>query len=264
MSQIFKPEAATPPPPGFVEFLEGNDSVPVGPNAGDIIFVHTSIAAAGSTPFTTSGNAGTNTETWTIQTSQAIAGTDATKIGLAAFNSADFTVDANGFVSTAGNIATSYVTDSGTAVPSGGVLNVMGKSTIATTNGYVFSGSGNTVTLNETEGTGTTTGAQSVNLVVLNLGTTPGVYCFKARIAAFDTTDNTGAAFDVLAGARTTGAAATMIGATPVINSVLDAGLGTDQVTVIAVGNSVAFQGNGTVALKVIHWKASVLWTFAS
>ena len=39
MSQIFKPQAATPPPPGFVEFLEGNDGIPVGPNASGIIFV---------------------------------------------------------------------------------------------------------------------------------------------------------------------------------------------------------------------------------
>jgi hypothetical protein len=39
MSQIYKTIAATPPPPGFVEFLEGNDLVAVGPNASDIIFV---------------------------------------------------------------------------------------------------------------------------------------------------------------------------------------------------------------------------------
>jgi len=53
--------------------------------------------AAGSSPITTSG-AG-STVTVNAQTSQAIASTDATKIGLAAFNSAQFSVDANGFVS---------------------------------------------------------------------------------------------------------------------------------------------------------------------
>jgi hypothetical protein len=99
LSQIFKPEAASPPPPGFVEFLEGDDGVPVGPNAGDIIFVKSAVVAAGSTPIESTGNAGTHTITYNIQTSQAIASTDPTKIGLAAFNSADFTVDANGFVS---------------------------------------------------------------------------------------------------------------------------------------------------------------------
>lgn len=46
--------------------------------------------------------------------------------------------------STAGTVATSYVTDSGTAIPSGGVLNVVGGTGINT------SGSGNTITTNLT------------------------------------------------------------------------------------------------------------------
>ena len=50
--------------------------------------------AAGSTPVSTSG--ATNVVTVKVQTSQAIASTDATKIGLSAFNSAQFSVDANG------------------------------------------------------------------------------------------------------------------------------------------------------------------------
>lgn len=88
-----------PPPPGSVTDLEGQDSVIVAPDGAGIIHVQGSVVAAGSTPFTTSGNAGTHTETWSIQLTQAIAATDATKVGLAAFNSANFTVDTNGFVS---------------------------------------------------------------------------------------------------------------------------------------------------------------------
>jgi hypothetical protein len=60
-----------------------------------------STSAAGSTPFQFTGSG--NTVTGIIQRSQAIASTDSTKIGLAAFNSAQFTVDANGFVSTINN-----------------------------------------------------------------------------------------------------------------------------------------------------------------
>lgn len=53
--------------------------------------------SAGTTPVATSG-AGT-TLTVNVQRSQAIASTNATNVGLAAFNSTDFTVDVNGFVS---------------------------------------------------------------------------------------------------------------------------------------------------------------------
>lgn len=52
---------------------------------------------AGSIPIQTTGSG--NTVTIEAQISQAIAATDATKIGLAAFNSSNFSVDANGFVS---------------------------------------------------------------------------------------------------------------------------------------------------------------------
>lgn len=101
------------PPPGSVTDLRGQDGVIVPPTAGGIINVAGVVVAAGSVPFTTVGNAGTNTETWEIQTSQAIASTNATNIGLSAFNSAQFTVDANGFVSLAGG--------SGPAIESVGV-----------------------------------------------------------------------------------------------------------------------------------------------
>lgn len=70
--------------------------------------------AAGSTPVHTTGSG--NTITTLVQISQAIASTDATKVGLAAFNSSDFTVDANGFVSFAGStVMESFNVDVATA-----------------------------------------------------------------------------------------------------------------------------------------------------
>ncbi len=68
-------------------------SVPI---ANQLEILGTTVAA-GTNPLITfmSGN----TVEIRAQISQAIAATDATKIGLAAFNSSDFTVDANGFVS---------------------------------------------------------------------------------------------------------------------------------------------------------------------
>lgn len=89
-------------------------------------------SAAGTSPVRTSG-AG-NTITTFVQTSQAIAATDATKIGLSAFDSADFTVDANGFVTLAAGAATgSFNVDAATVpgtdpvVPTaGGLITVTG------------------------------------------------------------------------------------------------------------------------------------------
>lgn len=54
------------------------------------------LVAAGTNPVSTSGSG--NTVTVNIQTAQAIASTDADNVGLAAFSSSQFNVDANGFV----------------------------------------------------------------------------------------------------------------------------------------------------------------------
>lgn len=89
-------------------------------------------SAAGTSPVHTEGSG--NTITTFVQTSQAIAATDATKIGLSAFDSADFTVDANGFVTLASGAATgSFNVDAATApgtdpvVPTvGGLITVTG------------------------------------------------------------------------------------------------------------------------------------------
>jgi hypothetical protein len=100
MSQIYKSISSAPLPPTVVETLTGNTGGPVGPT-GNNINTTGSVVAAGTTPFQSVGNPGTSTINYQVQISQAIASTNASNIGLAAFNSADFTVDANGFVSIA-------------------------------------------------------------------------------------------------------------------------------------------------------------------
>ncbi len=94
---------------GIINVIESNPNIPIffdgnsGPGASAIlntINILGAVVAAGSTPVATSASG--NTVTTNVQISQAIAATDATKIGLAAFNSAQFTVDANGFVSLTG------------------------------------------------------------------------------------------------------------------------------------------------------------------
>lgn len=73
---------------------------PIAPSAGTIV-ASGATTAAGSTPVQTYGT-GTNSFETRVQFSQAIASTDATKVGLVAFNSMQFFVDANGFVSSTG------------------------------------------------------------------------------------------------------------------------------------------------------------------
>ena len=65
--------------------------------AANVLNILGTTVVAGTTPFQFTG--GGSTVTGQIQLSQAIASTDATKVGLSNFNSTQFTVDANGFVS---------------------------------------------------------------------------------------------------------------------------------------------------------------------
>jgi hypothetical protein len=71
-----------------------------------------------------------------------------TTVGVASFNPLNFTVS-GGEVSLISSVALSYVTDSGTATPSGGVLNVLTPG--GGTEGVATSGAGNTITVTLTE-----------------------------------------------------------------------------------------------------------------
>ncbi len=79
------------------KFAVQTGTSPVVPSGGIVTFSGATVAA-GTNPVRTDGTT-PNTMVLEVQRSQAIAATDATKIGLSNFNSAQFTVDANGFVS---------------------------------------------------------------------------------------------------------------------------------------------------------------------
>lgn len=122
------------------ETITGNTGGALSPTAGNWNILGTS-TAAGSTPVQTSGSV--STLTIQVQKSQAIAATDATKIGLAAFDSARFTVDSNGFVSLSGTGVGETITgNSGGALsPTAGNWNIVGAGSITT------SGSVSTLTI---------------------------------------------------------------------------------------------------------------------
>lgn len=125
------------------ETVTGDDSVAVSPSVGGTIFTIGNIVANGTHAkalFTT--NSAPNTERWDLQLAAAIAATDVTKVGVAAFDNAQFAVDANGFVKLAGGTTApvlSLTPDAHTApgttpvLPSGtGTITIEGGTTFAT------------------------------------------------------------------------------------------------------------------------------------
>lgn len=116
-------------------------TTPVGPSGGVVVFNGATVAA-GTHPVRTDGTTA-STMQLEVQISQAIATTNITNIGLSAFDSAQFTVDANGFVSTLSTaIANTITGDSGGALsPSAHNWNILGRS------GSKTSGSGATLTV---------------------------------------------------------------------------------------------------------------------
>lgn len=85
--------------PPILDFIVQTGTSPVVPSSGAVTF-NGAVVSAGTHPVRTDGT-GANTMALEVQISQAIASTDATKIGLSAFDSAFFSVDANGFVTAA-------------------------------------------------------------------------------------------------------------------------------------------------------------------
>jgi len=72
-------------------------TTPVVPTAGGLLTFNGAVVAAGTNPVRTDGT-GANTLALEVQTSQALAAADATKIGLSNFSSNEFSVAATGFV----------------------------------------------------------------------------------------------------------------------------------------------------------------------
>lgn len=79
------------------QFAMQTGTSPVVPDGTGLVTFNGASVAAGTNPVRTNGT-GPNTMQLEVQTAPAIAATDATQIGLAAFDSAAFDVDANGFV----------------------------------------------------------------------------------------------------------------------------------------------------------------------
>lgn len=135
------------------ETLTGQDGVAVSPSGGGTIFTLGNVVTNNFHPgfplYTF--NSAANTEQWDIQVSKALALTDITKVGLAAFDSAFFTVDANGFVSANGGALVEKInlqTGTSPITPLAGAITFNGATVLAGTHPVRTDGTGaHTMTL---------------------------------------------------------------------------------------------------------------------
>lgn len=161
-------------------------------------------------------------------------------------------------------VATSYVTDSGTAIPALNVLNVVTPG--GGTTGIATSAAGNTITITLTDtsisGTGQTIGAVTADVITFPLGAIPGTYTFDINVASFEPTTPAGAGYGIVASVRTTGAAAVLV-PNQAIDELEEAALIAADAFVTVAANTMIVRVTGVAGLTV-DWKATAEYVFRS
>lgn len=299
MSYYSLQSSASAPGGASIDFIDLQTGVsPIAP-VGNTIQFNGAVVAAGTNPVQTDGTAG-DTMALEVQLTQAIPATNIANVGLAAFDSAFFAVDASGFVTFTGTGTTETLTgDTGGAVgPVLGNINLFSAVVAAGTTPISVDGAGNTETIHlqisqavsaadatriglsnfdstdftvdadgfvqikgSSNATTTTIGAVTADLLTIPLGAVPGVYQFEARVAAFDSATPSGAGYNVYGTFRTDGLAATLVGNQDIYNE--EATLMTADAYFTASGNDAILRVLGVVALT-IDWAGESKLTFAS
>lgn len=108
--------------------------------------------------------------------------------------------------------------------------------------------------LTEVIGAGQTVGAVTVDLITLSLGATPTTKMTEVKIAAFESTTPAGCGYNLMGAARTTGAAASLIG-TPDKYVAEGAALVGADVAYVVAANTLIVRATGVAGLT-INWKA--------
>lgn len=174
-------------------------------------------------------------------------------------------------VSSSPSVATSYVTDSGTAIPSANILNVVTPG--SGTQGIKTIASGNTITIivspTDITGSTTTTGTMTSAVITFPLGSIPGVYTFDISIAGFAKTGSgspLGCGFIIVGSIRTNGTSATLI-PTQVVDHFEEGVLSAALALLSVSGNNAIINVTGVsdgFGGFLIDWTAFMSYTFAS
>jgi len=161
------------------------------------------------------------------------------------------------------NIPTSFVTDSGTAIPAANILNVLTNDTsVNNANGIQDTGAGNTVTIfltNRVQGNVTTVGAVTSPIITFT-PTVIGTYAIECRIAGYNTTSLLGAGYSVFATLRFDGVNSNLCGTPDRITNEEGAMTAANATTTVS-GANVLINGVGYAA-QTINWSAVGLYTF--
>src|SRR6187402_447550 len=153
-------------------------------------------------------------------------------------------------------VATSYVTQNGTAVPAANVLIVNANDStennangIITKGGVVGTGTANEVDIiitNRIAGTVTTTDATPTAIITFPL-TVTGTYAIECRIAGYNTTGTLGAGYSLFGTARFDGANANLVGTPDKITNE-EGGMSAANITMTVSGVNVLINAVGYAA----------------
>lgn len=170
------------------------------------------------------------------------------------------------------SVPTSFVTQDGTAVPAVNILLVNGFDStennangIITKGGVVGTGTSNEVDIvitNRLQGTGTTVGATTADLVTFPLGATPGAYNIEAKVVGFDVAGTASTGYTVIGTVRTTGAAGSLDG-TPEESPIESISLLTSDVDFIISGNNFIIRVLGVGGFS-LNWNVVANFVFIS
>lgn len=170
-------------------------------------------------------------------------------------------------------VATTYNADSGSAVPAANILIVSADDTTANNNNglQTAAGAGEGLNANEVQvqltnriqGSGTTSNANTTDLITLPLGATPGTYSFIVNLCAFDSATPASASYKLFFGFRTDGATATLIDDVDRINHE-EAALSAANATAVASGNNAVVRVTGVAGIDPLNWNAVGYYVFQS
>lgn len=170
-------------------------------------------------------------------------------------------------------VATSYVTDNGTAIPALNILIINGIDStednangIIVNGGVVGTGTGNEVDVvltNRKTYTLTTNGLTPGTLLSFPLGGTDGTYLFKLEIVAWDTTLNLSSGYSISGLVmKTLSGAASIIGLPSIDTNEEGVMVGVD-VTITNTANNLEVDVIGLVGSE-IHWNCLLTYSFVS